>query len=626
MWQLRPTGIVALGLLVLSSAWSAGQVGRDYEVWEGGSSRVLRLTATDQVVEVDHPGKVLTVRPVVTVPVARRAQVEDAARRYGAASWSTAATGGHYLFYYPSSAAALAAAERMLLDGLEASPSILRQRRGRFTPQDPLWRSQWHLRNTGANRALAGIDLNVVPAWRTVTGRGINIAIVDDGLQVNHPDLRGNVFPLVAEATRSVHYDFNRERSNPSPTGWDRHGTAVAGLVAASANRLGGVGVAPEARLAGLRLTAEVSSDEDEARAFAWRNNRLHIYNNSWGPDDSGSTVEGPGPQAATALRRAALFGRGGRGNIFVWSGGNGGVFDDANYDGYANSRFSIAVGAVSDRGAITTEAEAGCNLLVVAPSSSRMRQGLITTDLSGARGYNVAGANDGFVIPRRNLADRNFTNDFGMTSGSAPLVAGVVALMLEANPRLGWRDVQEILIRSARRVDTRDRGWKRNGAGWWFNDRYGAGLVNAAAAVNLARRWQNLSASTLVRVRQPALNLAVPDGDARGVRVTFDLSRLRNLRVEHVELVVSVSHAWRGDLRYQLNAPSGMSSVVAVRPYDQGRRLRNWRFLSVQHWGESSSGVWTLDVSDRLRGDAGVLESAELIVYGTPILRTGRR
>jgi kexin len=254
------------------------------------------------------------------------------------------------------------------------------------------------------------------------------------------------------------------------------------------------------------------------------------------------------------------------------------------------------------------------------------MRQGLITTDLSGARGYNVAGANDGFVIPRRNLADRNFTNDFGMTSGSAPLVAGVVALMLEANPRLGWRDVQEILIRSARRVDTRDRGWKRNGAGWWFNDRYGAGLVNAAAAVNLARRWQNLPAATLVRVRQPALNLAVPDGDARGVRVTFDLSRLRNLRVEHVELVVSVSHAWRGDLRYQLNAPSGMSSVVAVRPYDQGRRLRNWRFLSVQHWGESSSGVWTLDVSDRLRGDAGVLESAELIVSGTPILRTGRR
>jgi kexin len=127
--------------------------------------------------------------------------------------------------------------------------------------------------------------------------------------------------------------------------------------------------------------------------------------------------------------------------------------------------------------------------------------------------------------------------------------------------------------------------------------------------------------------VRRPALNLAVPDGNSGAAKVSFDLSGLQNLRVEHVQLVVSAVHSWRGDLRYQLNAPSGMSSVVAVRPHDQGKRLDNWVFMSVQHWGESSRGVWTLEVSDRVPGDTGVLQSAELIVHGTPILQTaGRR
>jgi subtilisin-like proprotein convertase family protein len=616
---------VFAGFLLIGS-FSEGAAPREFTVFERGAVRVYRLVGEGQAIEAGGSGQPLRVRPEVIVPAARRAMVPEMARKYGAVRWRSADAGGHYVFHYDSPDSALSAAERMYADGIKAGPVLERQRRKRFSPRDPLWRSQWHLRNTGANRAVSGMDINVLPAWKTATGRGIAIGIIDDGLEVAHPDLKENVFARTSDSRRSMHFDFLRNATDPSPSADDQHGTAVAGLAAAKANLLGGLGVAPNARLAGLRLTALAVSDGEEARAFAWRNDRLHIYNNSWGPDDDGSVVEGPGPLSAANLRRAAIFGRGGRGNIIVWSGGNGGVLDDSNYDGYANSIYTIAVGAASDRGVITTEAEAGCNLLVVAPSSSRMRQGLITTDLTGARGYNATGANDGFVLPRSNLFDRNFTNDFGMTSGAAPQVSGVVALMLEVNPRLGWRDVQEILLRTARRIDTRDNGWKKNGAGLWFNDRYGAGLVNAAAAVNAARSWKNLPGATAVRVRRPALNLAVPDANSGVAKVSFDLAGLQDLRVEHVQLVVSAVHAWRGDLRYQLNAPSGMSSVVAVRPHDQGKRLDNWTFMSVQHWGESSRGVWTLEVSDRVRGDTGMLQSAELIVHGTPILQTARR
>ena len=616
---------VALAFLCLAARAEAAK-GAGFVVFESGAERVLRFVASDQVVDIGDSDVRLTVRPQVTVPVARRALVPDMAKRYGATRWESAPAGGVYLFYYETVSSALESAARMYRDGVEASPVILRQRRSRFTPPDPLWRSQWHLRNTGLNRGLRGIDLNVLPAWKTATGKGITIGIVDDGLELGHPDLRDNVWPRTPDRTRSMHFDFLRSSTDPSPTAQDGHGTAVAGLAAARDNLFGGVGVAPRARLAGLRLTATETSDLQEAEAFAWKNDRIHIYNNSWGPDDSGAVVVGPGRTAATNLRRAAELGRGGRGNIFVWSGGNGGVYDDANYDGYANSMYVAAVGATSDLGVITTEAEAGCNLLVVAPSSSRMRQGLITTDLTGARGYNVTGANDGYVIPGRNLADRNFTNDFGMTSGAAPQVAGVVALMLEANPKLGWRDVQEILIRTSRRVHARDNGWKLNGAGFWFNDRYGAGLVDADAAVRFARTWRNLPGRQTLRLPLRDLNLAVPDGDPAGLKVSFDLRNLSDLRVEHVQLTVSVAHPWRGDLRYQLNAPSGMSSVVAIRPNDRGQSLRRWTFMSVQHWGESSRGVWTLEVSDRVRGDAGVLQDAELIIHGTRILRTARR
>lgn len=621
-----PISLAVVCAFLCSAPRSEAAGGAEFIVFESGAERVLRLVAPDQVVDTGDPDVRLTVRPRATVPVARRALVPGMSKRYGATRWEGAPAGGVYLFHYDTASSALASAAAMLRDGVEASPVVLRQRRGRFTPPDPLWSSQWHLRNTGLNRGLRGIDLNILPAWQTATGKGITIGIVDDGLELGHPDLRANVWPRTPDLDRSMHFDFVRNRTNPSPTTQDTHGTAVAGLAAARDNLLGGVGVAPRARLAGLRLTAAATSDLQEAAAFAWKNNRIHIYNNSWGPDDSGADVSGPGRAAATNLRSAALRGRGGRGNIFVWSGGNGGVYDDANYDGYANSMYVVAVGAVSDLGVITTEAEAGCNLLVAAPSSSRMRQGLITTDLTGSRGYNATGANDGYVIPRRNVADRDFTNDFGMTSGSAPQVAGVVALMLEANPKLGWRDVQEILISTSRRVHARDNGWKLNGAGFWFNDRYGAGLVDADAAVRFARTWRKLPGRQTVRVPLRALNLAVPDGDPAGVEVDFDLRNLTNLRVEHVQLAVSVRHDWRGDLRYQLTAPSGMSSVVAVRPNDRGKRLKNWKFMSVQHWGESSRGIWTLEVSDRVRGDAGMLQDAELIIHGTRILRTARR
>jgi len=621
------TFICALFCMVPCLA-DAGGLGpkSEYAVREAGGDRRYKLVACGQIVE-DRPGSVLKVIPEISVNIARVASVPYLAAKYGALDWRQDVVGGFYALRFADNGKALEAAERMKSDGFVASPLVERQRRPKFTAKDALFAQQWHLRNNGDKQALKGADLNIQGAWKMAQGKGVRIGIVDDGLELKHPDLARNA-PRLSKASDSLHYDFNRNRENPAPSREDHHGTAVAGLAAAAANGIGGVGVAPRATLIGLRLIGAATSDRTEAKALKHRNDRIHVYNNSWGPDDTGVDLEAPGPLLAAALERAALFGRRGKGNIFVWAAGNGRAdFDDSNYDGYANSVETIAVGSVSDLGKQTDYGEPGANILAVVPSSSLRRQGLITTDRSGRLGYNARGRNDGTVLPAKNLKDNDYTNDFGGTSGAAPLLSGVVALMLEVNKDLGWREVQDILIRTSRRNDRSDSDWKRNGAGLWFNHKYGAGSVDASAAVAMAKEAERLGAPLEVtkEAEEGRLPARIPDADKKGVEVSFDLSGEKDLEVEHVRFSVSVDHAWRGDLRYVLTSPSGMKSTVKSRPFDRGI-LKNWTFMSVRHWGESSAGLWTLRVIDEGQGMEGLLESAEILVRGTLRTKTKKR
>lgn len=198
-------------------------------------------------------------------------------------------------------------------------PRIFRKPTPRFLPPDPYFPHAWHLRNTGQFRALRGIDANVLGPWSAnITGAGVSIAIVDDGVEIGHPDLAANAFPLDPNPASSLHFDFVENITDPNPTGDDIHGTAVAGLACAVSNSLGSLGVAFGASLAALRLTGEEIDDDLTAAALGWKNHLIDIYNNSWGPADDSQTLEGHGPAGTAALEAAALFGRGGLGNIII--------------------------------------------------------------------------------------------------------------------------------------------------------------------------------------------------------------------------------------------------------------------------------------------------------------------
>jgi uncharacterized repeat protein (TIGR01451 family) len=575
----------------------------------------LRRQTGDEVelvlYEVDAPRNEFSRRILtkqVLVQLAAGQNAHDLAASVGATTQGEVSFApGFYIFETTETGGALTLAETLRTQHgvLSAEPLLAKQQQKKLAPNDTYFTNQWHLLNTGQKSATPGVDVNITNVWDTYRGGGIRIAIVDDGLQRTHPDLSPNY-----ESITSTNINSGTSDADPNLNS-DFHGTACAGVAAARGNNSAGVvGAAFEATLAGIRLIGGPATDAQEATAMLHSNNVLFIKSNSWGPADDGKTLEAPGPLTTNALYQGVTTGRGGKGVIYVWAGGNGlQNNDNANYDGYANSIYTIAIAALTDTNGQAYYSEPGACLVVTSPSSGG-RQGITTTDLMGNKGYNKPGASG-------ELADRDYTQTFGGTSSATPLVAGVIALMLEANPNLGWRDVQEILMKSATKVSPSDTDWVINSAGFNFNHKFGAGRINAGAAINLATNWTNLGAQTNVFVAQAGLSVGIPDNNSTGITRSFDFSS-SNLRVEHVTVTVSITHTYRGDLAITLTAPSGTQSRLAEKHSDSGDDYANWKFMSVRHWGENSQGTWTVKIADLAAADVGTLTSIRMDIYGT--------
>jgi subtilisin family serine protease len=477
-------------------------------------------------------------------------------------------------------------------------------------PTDPLFARQWHL--NGAN------GVNVTPVWADYTGAGVRVGIFDQGIDASHRDLDGNY-----RANLSIESGSGRAGGLPI-TSEDNHGTAVAGLAAGERNGAGGVGVAYNAGLVSLYdpLDTEPEVFAQAVRTvFTYAIDHVDVLNNSWGfgnffqstPNrafiDNFNTV--PFNIAGPALERLAAEGRDGKGTVVVQSAGNTGAFgDDVNVHNFQNSRFVIAVGATDVNGRAAEFTTPGSSVLVSAPGVD-----ILTTDRVDTSGYE---AGDSATLSG--------------TSFSSPIVAGVVALMLEANPHLGYRDVQHILALSSRQTDAANASWTLNGAGNWnggrmhYSETYGFGLVDAKAAVRLAESWvgqrtraneANLSAQSAL-----ATPLAIPDNDPMGVSSTLNLSG--DLAINRVEVDLRVDHSFIGDLKITLTSPSGATYALIDRP-GQGRGSAlgssqdgvNFTFGLVGFLGEQAAGSWRLNLSDLDPLVSGSLVSWTLRAYG---------
>jgi len=440
---------------------------------------------------------------------------------------------------------------------------------------DPIFQDQWHL----YNHVQIGHDINVTGVWEQgITGKNSTISIVDDGLDMDSDDLKDNYFAKGS-------YDFNDQVEDPKPRlSDDKHGTRCAGEVSAVKNNVCGVGVAYGSKVAGERILSKVISDADEAVAMNYAYEHTQIYSCSWGPPDDGTAMEQPGILIRRAMVNGVQKGRNGLGSIYVFAIGNGAANDDnCNFDGYTNSIYSVSVGGIDRKGLHPYYSEK-CSAQLVVTYSSGSGDAIHTTDVG---------------------KDKCYTSHGG-TSAAGPLVAGIYALMLEANPNLTWRDMQYLTALTAVKVENPDGDYQMNKAiNKEFSHQYGYGKADAYALVEAAKTWKNVKPQAWYNSPWQHVKHPIPQGNqglSSTVEVTKAMLAKANFdRIEHVTVTMNVEHSRRGDLSVELRSPTGMVSHIAThrRNDNQHAGYVDWTFMSVAHWGEDGLGNWTVVVKD---------------------------
>ena len=354
---------------------------------------------------------------------------------------------------------------------------------------------QWHLQQTKIGNKTINANVNVTKAWEITQGKNTIIAVIDDGVDIDHEEFK---FP-----GKIVHpKDVTENSNNPRPKDRhysENHGTACAGVACAS-GRHQASGVAPEATLMPIRLVSNLGS-QAEADAFEWAaTHGADVISCSWGPPDGQWWNPGDGlhqqnvslpDSTRLAIDYAVTQGRGGKGCVITWAAGNGN--ENVEYDGYASYDKVIAVAACNDRNTRSVYSDFGQSVWCTFPSSdfghaafnhpSPQTPGIWTTDRAGSAGYNPGVLNPDASNPPGD-DHGNYTEDFGGTSSACPGIAGIAALILAANPDLHWNEVKDILRQAGVKIDKTAGAYDSDG----HSPYYGYGRPDAGQAVQLAK------------------------------------------------------------------------------------------------------------------------------------------
>ena len=466
--------------------------------------------------------------------------------------------------------------------------------------KDTLYKDQWYLKNTGQLGGTAGIDINVEPVWKQgYTGKGTHIAILDEPVGLTestaHEDLKAN--QNFSQSHNYFTYNGNE----------DHHGLGVAGIIAASANDLGVRGIAYESKL----YTYGVLSDGPllmpnvvDAMERINRNSQISAVNNSWG-----SKYILIDPAYRRVLEKGLQTGFSGKGIAHVRAAGNDGEVINSTSEGENNYYGFILVNSVDYNGSNTTK-------WVRKPKHS-MGIALLTS----------VGANLWVSAPGYELmtpVDFNFGRKkyhyFSATSSASPVVTGIVALMRQANPNLTWRDVKLILAETTIKNDASHSGWQRGHAkksdptqSFYFNHRYGFGMVKADKSVALAKTWSNLPTMKTKTFSSGTLDLTI-DANVKENTITVQNSGIDFIESVVVELEVEkkaniessenfdlklehngiVSHLYMEDQAFRFK---GSYSGFVDPSYNQTQMT--FKMLTSAHLGGNANGTWKIKIKD---------------------------
>ncbi|MDB9453751.1 S8 family serine peptidase [Dolichospermum circinale] len=526
-----------------------------------------------------------------------------------------------------------------LSEVLAAEPNIIIQQEPHYRPKDSLYPQQWYLNHNGGNQLIAGSHISVEQAWDTTRGvRSVIVAVVDDSFDLNHPDFQGNgkiVAPRDLKENDFLPLPGEKETS---------HGTACAGLAVAEENGAGIVGVAPGCAMMPIRTTGFLD-DQSIEDVFNWAVEKgASVISCSWGA----SAVYFPlSIRQRAAISHAATNGRNGKGCVIVFAAGNAnrpinGTINEQNWprnivkantnwlSGFAVHPDVITVSASTSLNKKAAYSNWGDNISVCAPSnnappgmwfqetgfvytqpaivSSLFGLGILTADQLGAAGYDAG----------------NFTNNFGGTSSATPIVAGVAALVLSANPDLTAQEVKQILQDTADKIIDNSSDpqlsinggtYDSNGHSQWF----GYGKVNAAKAVRLAKQMGVLSEITNEQTQVKNTQVVnIPDNDQQGIKSAIAINEVIN--IGDIQVTVNITHDFLGDLEIYLIAPNNQRILLQSRTLGRRNQLQNTYTMRShpalkQLLSQPAQGNWELQVIDYAALDVGKLNHWELVI-----------
>eukprot|EP00039_Didymoeca_costata_P013719 m.212738 g.212738 ORF g.212738 m.212738 type:complete len:728 (-) comp15857_c0_seq6:1059-3242(-) len=476
-----------------------------------------------------------------------------------------------------------------------------RARRTLLNLDDPLLPQQWYYNENGGTEA--PIHFQQASLWKHgINGSGVVITIVDDGLSTDHPEIAENYDAMASHnfnprKKSDPHYGDNNSPYPDESKSINSHGTSCGGVAAGVANNsFCGVGAAFSAKIGGIRMLDGGVTDGIEASSLSWKPEHVDIYSCSWGPNDDGKTTEGPGELAQKALRDGTSTGRDSLGSVFVWASGNGGQnYDQCNCDGYANNPYTIAVAAVGPMGEHPSYGELCTAILTTTPSR---------------------GLDDSVGLVSSSL-HKTCTTNFGGTSAAAPLASGIVALALQVNPCLSWRDVQNLIVEASSPIlEQEDKTEFINGVGKVYSLKYGFGMLSATKLVENSTSWTPVSSRIKLSATKSAEKSSVTQYtssiDLTGCDETGDICVRR---LEHVTLTVDMTVSVRGSVVVVLESPQGTLSLLQdERPLDTSKGKFKWTFTTVACWGENPAGSWGLTID----GKSFVMHSWSIAIYGT--------
>lgn len=398
---------------------------------------------------------------------------------------------------------------------------------------------------------------------RAYDGRGVVVGVIDTGFHTEHDVLRH-----VTLADKNMPLLLNEDGSDMA-----FHGTAVASLIfgwyPGTCSTIKDFGAAPRAIMAPFPTPLRTNSLKEDAKIHERAVQDVDVLNFSWGLQSIfGDSVDNPrradpsfleensGQRILESFKNATENGRDGKGVILVTSAGNSRRRgDDINTHDLKKSPYVIAVGAIDKDGNIAPFSTGGAAVFVVAPGDEVPVAVFEESDADG-------------------VVNNSYYEFHGGTSFAAPLVSGVVASILQANPQLGWRDVHEILAAAAFPVHLSDTTWAFNGATDWngggrlFSNDYGFGLVDHHASVRLAETWflgtDSSSALTAESLTNVKVSMNLRTWYQGGTCFNFVVPH--NLNIERVLVDLPINIQNPSNIKIELVSPSGARSTLLNR------------------------------------------------------------